>query len=82
MAVLGAECILSGILAFSILCTSAQHIMSLNFCSIKPLWENVRANSMAYQKILNVSYKIKNNLLLKFKQQSLAFLRYCNFPLN
>lgn len=68
MAVLGAECILSDILAFSILCTSAQHIMSLNFCSIKPLWENVRANSMVYQEILNVSYKSKNNLFLKFEQ--------------
>lgn len=68
MAVLRAECILSDVLAFSILCTSAQHIMRLNFCSIKPLWENVRANSMAYQEILNVSYKIKNNLFIKFKQ--------------
>lgn len=68
MAVLRAECILSDVLAFSILCASAQHIMSLNFCSIKPLWENVRANSMAYQEILNVSYKIKNNLFIKFKQ--------------
>lgn len=68
MAVLGAECILSAVLAFSTLCTSAQHIMSLNFCSIKPLWENVRVNSMAYQQILNVSYKSKNNLFLKFKQ--------------
>lgn len=67
MAVLGAECILSDVLAFSTLCTSAQHIMSLNFCSIKTLWENVIANSMAYQEILNVSYKSKNNLFLKFK---------------
>lgn len=68
MADLGAECILSDVLAFSTLCTSAQHIMSLNFCSIEPLWENVRANSMAYQEILDVSYKSKNNLFLKFKQ--------------
>lgn len=68
MAVLGAECILSYVLAFSTVCTCAHHIMSLNFCSIKPLWENVRANSLAYQEILNVSYKIKNNLFLKFKQ--------------
>lgn len=68
MAVLGAESILSDVLAFSSLCTSAQHIMSLNFCSIKPLWENVKANSTAYQEILNVSYKSKNDLFFKFKQ--------------
>lgn len=68
MALLGAECILSDVLAFSTPCTSAQHIMSLNFCSIKTLWENVIANAVAYQEILNVSYKSKNNLFLSFSQ--------------
>lgn len=68
MAVVGAESILSDVLAFSTLCTSVQHIMSLNFCSINPPWENVKANSTAYQEILNVSYKSKSNLCLSFSQ--------------
>lgn len=68
MAVVGAESILSDVLAFSTLCTSVQHIMSLNFCSINSPWENVKANSTAYQEILNVSYKSKSNLCLSFSQ--------------
>ena len=56
MAVLGAECILADNLAFSSP-TSAQDLISLNFCSIKALWESVTATSIVYQQLLHVSYK-------------------------
>lgn len=38
MTVLGAECILKDILAFSTPCTNVQDLMNLNFCSLKALW--------------------------------------------